>query len=259
MQHNEDYLLYQLPPYTAEHYAKNAIEILTELKNTFPELYTPFLLPSEILTISGVRAFNTYYELGEEVDEKRVNQLKKFFQSKGILLIEDTFPVVYEQNKTRAYSLVHIESLYDLPNRYKKLSANDNPLSWNKPDLEHITHETDFWLWWFMWQFRIANNANDATVQKWRAQDGGYFQNLTFGMLLGYPGVAICDNLDAVNDESLASELIHASISHSDTGARPVYDYQSNNKNNSTILNHQALWSAILSSVYKSIDKPRKD
>jgi hypothetical protein len=71
-------LEYSLPAEAPELYAERAIGILQQIKQQFPEFYPKFIAPSEVLTLSGVRAFDTYYELGTEAIPKQIDSLRKF-------------------------------------------------------------------------------------------------------------------------------------------------------------------------------------
>src|SRR5215469_15270158 len=107
MTRNFNYFKYFLPEEPVQTYIDNAITILTEIKNQYPQFYKYFICPSEVLTLSGVRAFDTYYELGKDAKPDDITGIKKLLKKHDILLLEETFEVCNEWNEEHRYSLVH--------------------------------------------------------------------------------------------------------------------------------------------------------
>ncbi|MDZ7786206.1 MAG: hypothetical protein U5L95_03735 [Candidatus Saccharibacteria bacterium] len=244
-----DTFKYHLPQGSAKSYAAIAIRVLGELKKHFPEQYTKnFRAPSEVLTLSGVRSFDTYYDLGEEISEKEVAELQRLLLEHNVLLIEETFLVNQETNRERRYSLVHMEALHDIPAQYGFAPE------WTAPQLSN-GNQSDFFLWWLLWQQHLNTMNPDKTpvnIQKWM-RSSWFGHNMSFGMLLGYPGEAIASVLESEATNSF--ELTAADIKHANEfdGAHPVYDYHPELADNRNILAHQELWSRILDEVYSVI------
>ncbi len=71
---NYEYLEYSLPEEDVESYISRAVKILKDINTLFPEFYDSFRCPSEVLALSGARAFDTYYELGTGASRKKIDE-----------------------------------------------------------------------------------------------------------------------------------------------------------------------------------------
>ena len=237
-----DYFKYSLPTQPSSHYARAAIKILAELKKSFPEFYEILSQSSEVLTLSGVRAFDTYYSLGKDVKPERIVELQNLLRSHDILLLEETYPIIGEKNLEHNYSLVNISALRRISEDYGYVPG------WKMPVIEHLHTNNDFTLFWFLWKNGIANDANEENrlPKVWRT-NWWAIHDITFGMLLGYPGEAICS---AVYEEDITS-MLQAEIAYGQTeeGAWPIYYYHKDVKDHPNIHAHEKLWSDILTSV----------
>jgi len=243
---NYDIFDYKLPPLTAEEYASAALSILGGIKNEFPEFYDRFKSPSEVLTLSGVRAFDTYYELGKSTPPQRIQELKEFLYKYGIILIEEkqvnSIPggVQFDDNP---YSIIHFDALKRLTNDYKNSEISI-------PDEDTILDPKSFIIWWFFWKANIMMSKNEV-LKDLICNDVWAPHNITFGMLLGYPGeaiVSICIDPDIIG--GVEAKIRHA---RDRNGAQPVYEYAPELKGNKNISVHENLWSAILDEVYARI------
>jgi len=243
-----DFFQYGLPEGPADEYAQRAIKILLEIQTEFPEFYNSFKAPSEVLTLSGVRAFDTYYDLGEEATQKQIAGIKALLKKHDILLLEADFLPANDVYADHLYSLVHTEALKDLPNRYSYLPG------WVPFHAEAMKQDFDFMVWWHLyWQKGIAKEARDnERLQKWLERDWWAPHNISFGMLLGYPGEAIVSCLE--EDEN--TEVVNARIAHADMPgtAQPIYSYMPKLVENPNIVAHELLWSGILAKVYESTE-----
>ena len=256
MAQNYEYLGYALPTGTSDEYATNALLILAKIEKQFPEFYDSFRCPSEILTLSGARAFDTYYELGEGISAQKITDLKKLLLSHGIVLLMEAFPFGNEPEleTDNRYSLVHVEAFYDMPNRYHHMPKP----GWDKPNFTKLTNDNDFFLWWGNWQRSILLVPElDATIKDLLAISSWTAHDLTFGMLLGYPGEAIISfgfETEAISD---AGQNRNAKIKHAEKfdGAHPVYGYLDVVENHPNIIGHEKLWSDILEKVYSKLEK----
>jgi hypothetical protein len=267
-----DYFKYHLPPEPAETYAKRAIAILQEIRKRWPKFYLQLRAPSEVLTLSGVRAFDTYYDFGKTAPQKDIADLSAYLESHGILLVLETYPFIGEQNREHNYSLVHQSALADIPNRYGFVPE------WQDLHFAGLHCPTDFFLWWLFWKDRIGGTY--GRIKKMPAawsNNWSHIHDITFGMLLGYPGEAICSVIRATNQKTgsydvlfeydMAPEEIQkyqangtlvmhsADIAHVDKfdGAQPRYDYAAALQKNPHIRAHQTLWSGILTEVYRAL------
>lgn len=250
---NYKYFQYSLPSEPPKHYVNNAISIIKDIKVYYPQFYKHFICPSEALTLSGVRAFDTYYDLGKDADPADIEGLKKLLKSHGILLVEDTYEIVRESNEEHNYSLVNTSALLEIPKHYGHLP----PPGWNPPNLAAIDKDTDFYLWWFIWQFAITSHAPlDKTMREWLKKDPLAFHTITFGILLGYPGEAISSALYETEQDYDNGRVCNAKIALASAidGAQPVYSYLKDVEENQHIKKHEELWSNILEGVYAMLE-----
>jgi hypothetical protein len=244
-----DYFKFQLPEKSAQHYANNALKILKDIKHEFPELFRVFRVPSEVLTLSGVRAFDAYNQLGR-VDAATKNGIKALLKQHNILLVEDTVPVLGGSNRDNLFMLVNFRGLNAVPKSYGYIP------SWPKPVIRHMQTGQDFLMWWTFWKLAISQELIDDKQlpgKDW-LHDGFVSHNIAFGMLLGYPGEAI---VSCLWGESKSTMEIWAYIKHARqyVGPQPVYSYHEQLKDNPHITAHEKLWSDILTIVYKDLKK----
>lgn len=244
---------YRLPKHGADYYAGRAVTILKEIRERFPKQFEKnFRAPSEVLTISGVRAFDTYYDFGKDETDADIQGIRELLKRFGIWVVDESAPFMGEDNPERSYSLLNLEALKNIPNQYSFVPG------W-KPFLpEKADRDQDFILWWNVWKNSAAGELGEDQ-DKWSFVQDGHVDwwiphNLTFGMLLGYPGEAISSCLwSEVLGERY--ELIQSNIELSDKfdGAQPVYDFSPEIKDNPNVVKHQQLWSDILEQTYAQL------
>lgn len=246
---NYDFFKYKLPGGAASDYARTAIEILTDLKTQYPKEFRDcFRCPSEVLTLSGVRAFDTYYDFGADADKTTIQAIKQTLRKHGIILLEHESKIL-GQSIDNEYSLLNMHALQEIPDVYSGL------LGWATPPDNNDTID-DFYLWRLLWDQNVllGDNSDESKDQlkKWLVLDLGAVHNINFGMLLGYPGEAIVSLLENSDDDR---ELVKASVKYHDKfdGAHPVYEYARELHDNPKIAAHQKLWSDILDEVYDTL------
>jgi hypothetical protein len=242
-----DYFKYQLPDKSATHYANNALKILREIKREFPDLFHIFRAPSEILTLSGVRAIDAYNRLGR-IDAATITGIKGLLMQHHQLLFEEAFSVVNGKDRDNLFLLVNLDALATLPKTYGYIPC------WQKPVIRHTQDGKDFVLWWELWKIDLSQRLVEDTklpVGVW-LKDSYAPHNMTFGMLLGYPGEAIASSLWGEEDKLMEARIKYA---REYTGPVPIYDYAQELKDNPNILAHEKLWSEILTKVYTELKK----
>lgn len=249
-----NYFDYHLPEHDADYYASKAVAILRELKEKFPKQYEEsFRCPSEVLTISGVRAFDTYYTLGSDISRELMVKIKQYFVSKGILLMNAAFPYAGENNEENIFSLLHLDAFENLQKSYSYIPGQTPFLH------EYMTSDQDFYVWWSLWKDNVAMEIGQGrsklefddskdTLSWWTPH------NITFGMLLGYPGEAIssCYWSDRLGE---GYKLQQSNIKHMDKfdGAHIIYDFSPEVADNPNVVSHQQLWSGILDKTYAKL------
>lgn len=245
MTNTYQFFSYSIPEAAAPVYSSQAVAVLKDIRQKFPELFDTFKVPSEILTLSGVRAFDTYMELGKDISEHTIQGLKALLKKHGILLLLETFPVLGETNPENRYSLLHLNAYQDLPNRYGYIPG------WRAINFAAFERDGDFYLWWLSWKTAIAIElekhahlpSRDWIKDFWTSND------ISFGMLLGYPGEAICSLVNQDKELVPANILLHDKFE----GPVPVYDYAKKLAGDPHIVGHEKLWSDILMLTYKEL------
>lgn len=239
---------YYQPSEPANVYGANALKILSEIKRDFSDEFHNFAAPSEVLTLSGVRAFDTYYELKPDKDNTYKQKLRDLLIVHGVLFVDETLPFIGEENKENRYSLVHLRALEQLPQTYRHMPF------WLPFNHQNIHRDSDFYAWWMFWRDGFHTHGEEwqnGILHEWLSKYLPVAHDVTFGMLLGYPGEAI---VGAIVDQTDGShKMTDAKILHADKydGAQPVYCFPSELADDPAIVAHQKLWSDILGAVYR--------
>lgn len=245
-----DFLKYKLPTQSADFYALNAIKVLRALKRNFPKQYErSFRCPSEVLTLSGVRPLDTYYELGETITDNEITRLRDLLWGHDLVLIVQTDSGHKGYDAQKPYFLMHTSAVQDIHACYQNLPA------WKPLHVSKDINDCEYLRWWYAWKESIGlvyDKPNNDIAKKLRTYPGVH--DLAFGIMLGYPGPAIMsavlDGAKLDNDTGL-----NATISHHDwfNGAQPNYYYTKILKYDDAIIGHQKLWSEILEKVYATL------
>jgi hypothetical protein len=235
---------YALPAEKAAVYAAQAIKILRDIQAKQPRLLPYMLAANTVLTLSGVRALDTYITF-EKLTATEVEAAMALLSSHGFTL----FSMVTEYDKTDedVYTLVNHAAVKKIPEQYR-LKA------WIEPR-EPFTNER-LLSWSYLVEYRIFNAMEEGRLprewlsQRWTAHD------IRFGILLGYPGEAIASSCwgDVLNSADKTPELLSAEIAYHSMydAAWPVYYFMQEVRDNAHIKAHQKLWSDILTAVYES-------
>jgi hypothetical protein len=236
---------YKLPGGTPDGYSKAALHILKKLEEVNRECLQYFLAANTVLTLSGVRAFDTYVTF-EKLSAHEIAQVTELLASKGITL----FPHLseYDDRDKDMYSLVHHEALSKIPEQYG-FSGWIQP---NAPfDFDRMI------AWSYTVESKLFQAMQEGKLPKewlnhhWSAHD------IRFGILLGYPGEAIAsccweEVIHQKTGEELSAKTAEITYHDAYDAAQPTYFYMVQLKDNPNIKHHQELWSYILTRVYES-------
>lgn len=240
-----DVLHYHSPADTPQVYADQALTVLKNLEQLNPRLLPYFLAANTVLTLSGVRAFDTYLSF-ETLDETEIQAALEFLESSGLTLFSHLSE--YDDSDKDTFSLVHHTALVQTSNQYR-FDA------WFPP---HPPFNFDRLLaWTYSVEFKISQTIADNKLPKVWSNDSWAAHNIRFGILLGYPGEAIAGSCWAQArylDDGNELPRSDAKIAHHDAydAAWPVYNFLIEQKDTPNIVNHQKLWSDILTRVYES-------
>lgn len=219
-----------------------AAEAITLLKN-FDIHILPYLLSSDIvLTLSGVRAFDTYISF-EGLDNSEISKLRGIFTKLGFTLESESSE--YEE-PVDFYYLVNHAALLDIPDQYR-FGGWINP---NPPFINDRMHA-----WTYFIERNLFSMMEKNTLPKEWLPYHLSAHNIRFGILLGYPGEAIACGcwMDILGEKQMPNAL-SSTLAYHDAydAAWPTYYYTDAVENDTNILAHQKLWSDILSGVYES-------
>jgi hypothetical protein len=234
-----DVLHYNLPAESSSHYSDKAISIL----RNFQKEHLPYFLSSDIvLTLSGVRAFDTYITF-EGLESSTVSQFRHILAKEGLTLASETSE--YE-DPVDFYYLVNHDALQAIPTQYAFKG-------WFNPNPPYTIERMHDWTYHIE---RTLNNlmADEKLPKAWLA-DHLSAHNIRFGILLGYPGEAIACGcwMDVLGEKQMPGARSSAIAYHDAYDAAwPTYYFTDAVAGNANIQAHQQLWSEILTEVYES-------
>ena len=172
-------LRYSMPKETASLYVGHALRILKDVENSLPKALPYMLRADAVLTLSGVRAFDTYLSF-EDLTEINIDNLIRILGGQGISLF--SMLSEYDSRGADIYNLIHDEALGKIPEQYT-LPGWSN---FRKP----FTFDR-FTAWCGLVQDNLAwAMQEDKLPSKW-LKDYWSPHNIRFGVLLGYPGEAV--------------------------------------------------------------------
>ena len=236
---------YVLPRLKATEYADRALSILQQIQPVSPKLLPIVLAPDMILTISGVRSFDTYIALNGLTKSDRT-KLADSLEQAGLTLFSGWSE--YDSSMEDTYSLINHEALDRIPEQYRL------PY-WVKPNSPYNLDR------FIAWCSIIDQGLTDAMENhklptEWLEDLWWAPHNIRFGVLLGYPGEAIANLCWASTMQRRGNrqEVVSSDIAYWDAynSTNPTFTYTPDIGNNPHIIKHQKLWSNILAHVYES-------
>lgn len=234
---------YTLPPQRPKSYSDSALRILRQIENKFYNVLPVFLRADVVLTLSGVRAYDTYIDdLGKLLTKKRLSELIGLLSSYGLHLEPEISEYKMFKQLGTTYYLINEKALKNIPKNYKiKEWVDPNP---------PYTYDR-FLLWSYVVETRLHQSmVNENLPGLW---SNSYWApiDIRVGMLLGYPGQAIVSYVEAgaIPDNLLSSDIAYFG---SYDAAYVGYEFSRELEHNPSITRHQKLWSEILIAVYES-------
>ena len=238
----DDILGYKTPPLAVNDVVAAALRVDSELSHEFPDLFMRnFRCASEQLVLGGARALDTYYGLGKEISEKKIESLKSLLRKHGLCL--EVWPdEPRQQNIEKLYTLIHLGALHRMPNDYQTL-----------PEWRDWDETGSFFVWFDAWRKRIATNYCPLIIPDASKKECDQIaHDIAFGALLGYPGKAITTlvfNRNPDNDRNRYAEVEIAHMKDFD-GAWVSYLILSDHKDDAQIVSHREFWNGILGRLY---------
>jgi hypothetical protein len=243
-----DALKYHQSPYTVTDHAAEADAILEACAHEFPKLVPYLLEPSNLLVLGGCRGVSPYVTFGKHDRMARSPEFIALLHRFGLRLI------LQQQNygqkeKTPMYMLIHTGAFEALVDHYHgvkdwwavKPKAYDyfNYLEWYTYNLTGCE-----------FAFEEGKLPAEWLTEWWTPH------NVCFGMLLGYPGAAICSlaTADSVTRTlGVRPDMVTVTFEYPETpGAQVTYDIQRDDAGSRQILAHQKRWQTFFDMIYEA-------
>jgi hypothetical protein len=243
-----DFLKYHASPYTITDHAAEADTILEACSKEFPELLPYLLEPSNLLALGGLRGVSAYATFGKHDKIVRSAEFKEFLHRFGLyVLLEE---VHYGPRPDEpSYLLIHTGAFEALKDHYYAVQD-----WWAARPLEY-DHMNYFV--WYMYNLTDCQQMMESNKlpQQWLAEWWAP-HNVCFGMLLGYPGVAICSYVTAdmvCRTLGVQPDIVTVTFHYPETnGVQVAYDIQQADANSRQIESHRKRWQDFFDMVYQA-------
>lgn len=178
--------------------AAKATAIIQSASAAMPAAKKLLLEPSNILVLAGARAVSPYNGF-ESLSDAEQKKLAALLAEHSIAIFNEITP--YDDVDFTSFSLVNQSEIKKLDQKYAILKNKIKPpIGFQRQDLVE---------WFFMFERSLANMIDQELLPK--SWDNAWFpHNLRFGMLLGYPGVAISSMLWDGDIPDSATEILVA-------------------------------------------------
>jgi hypothetical protein len=247
----KDQLNYQLPTVSPDEFAAKADALLSECAQDFPSLLPYLLEPSNLLAIAGLRAESPYVMLGDDGQNSSLVQSKRFqlfLRKYGLALVQEYFDYG-EGSPTPIYFLINLQALHNLPRTY---GFNESWWLGDPIELDYLNYGN----WYTQTQSRLVQLMEDGQLPNMWLRDWWAPHNILFGMLLGYPGVAVCSSCDAEASYRVTNEVpdtVQIEFAYPENiGAKVSCDVLRADAGSPQIRHHRKLWQAYFDLVYST-------
>jgi len=238
---------YVAPPVTAKKAAALAIRRI-EIARRLDVGYLVYLLQhSTILMLSGLRAQSPYMSFSPDMGGQRMTRFKHYLKSQGVLLLANE---PHEENiPTASHFMVMPKTIEHLPEFY-------GFLHFERPYERQLLEQNilGFVTWSSVIEAKFASMMESGALPKEWLHDWWAPHNLRFGMLLGYPGVAISSALWAQSKPRMHgkdSKSVHFQMYEPDEmhGAEVGYYVSKDSGQSPEIAEHHTLWNSVIKEV----------
>lgn len=246
-----DSLQYRPSPYSLMDHIHEANAILEACRLEWPILLPYLLEPSNVLVLGAMRAVSPYVSFGPHAAEAQSPEFAQFLRRFGLELVreEDAYAADAEmQRADPTFLLIHTGALGALTSQYEAVAD-----WWAKQPLSYDPHE---YLAWYTHNIYTCAGALEKGVlpRHWLA-DWWAPHNICFGMLLGYPGTAICSMLAAgmVEHSLQVGPKMHAVtfVYPQTEGAEVSYLVQVHDKDSRQVAGHRERWQKFFDAIYE--------
>lgn len=191
-------LRFKLPSHSSHNMAKKAVNIIKAVNSAVPSAKNLLLEPSNILLLAGARAISPYNGF-ESLNDTEFKKLELALTEHSISIFNELTP--YDNVDFVSFSLINEQEIKKLDQKYEFLKKKMKPpIGFERQDLIE---------WFFIFERKLASMIDEDLLPK--AWDNSWLpHNLRFGMLLGYPGIAISSMLWDVETSGSYNEILIA-------------------------------------------------
>jgi hypothetical protein len=245
-----DYLQFQQSPYTVTDHAAEADAILEACHKQFPQLVPYLLEPSNLLALGGFRGVSPYVSFGKHAKLARSEAFHKLLHRFGIVLIEERAEYgKAAETKDYSYLLIHTGAFEAVREQYRTAE------SWWEPKPKAYDY-LNYSAWYTYNLFECENDLENGKLPKQWLANWWTPHDICFGMLLGYPGTAICSHANAVMLQKqfgapLKLQLIEFTYPNTDAPRVGYYVHEAD-KSSRQIAEHRKRWQAFFDMVYEA-------
>ncbi len=248
-----DFIEYSPPKATADEAAKKAIAALEDVEKLGGDSLYYCVQASNILALAGLRTISPYNEFAEDFSDEKITQLDEALQKHGVRIMEQDD---YGYSESKDFCLMNIDALQASSEVYpilKKVIAPPPNVAWSLyKDWIHL-----------LWSFFAGEMNQDEGVlpKKWLA-DWWSPHTISFGMMLGYPGIALedgCERGIGTLDRESDMDWADVEIINNDRydGTDVGYAVSKEHTNHPEIKQHAELWRQTLDKVYAAFSDER--
>jgi hypothetical protein len=243
-----DSLKYHSSPYTVTDHAAEADTILEACSKAFPVLLPYLLEPSNLLTLGGLRGVSPYATFGKHDKLARSPELAAFLKRFGLRLILEEINYGPKPDKP-SYMLIHTGAFEALKDQYH---AVQDWWAVKPKEYDHLNYFE-----WYIYNMTDCQRMIETgkLPKQWIAEWWAP-HNVCFGMLLGYPGTAICSyvNSDMVyRTLGVVPDMAAVEFAYPENNGTVVsYDVQIADANSRQIESHRKRWQDFFDMVYQA-------
>lgn len=247
-------LIEYIPPkITADEAAKQAFKVLADVEKLGGEYLYYCIQASNILALAGLRALSPYNEFHPDFSAEKVERLNEVLKKHNCCVLQqDEYGSAPDR---RDFSIMNVDALQDTSNRY--------PITKNAP-LSPPTEPTwtDYQQWGIRMWIHYANLLHDDELPKKWLENWFTPHDIHFGMMLGYPGIALQNRTEkgiGELDRNSDMAIVEIGIDNSGIydGTNVCYDVYKNEIDSPEVKEHAALWRDTLQKVYDEYSDKR--
>lgn len=243
-----DEIEYRLSAITADQAATMVIEALTEVEKLGSDSLRYCMQPSNLLAIAGLKSVSPHNTIDEDFSDEQISSLNKVLISYDCAFVAQN--EYGSSPDSRDYSVMNFGALQTIAKVYPVmdglLAAPTTP-NW-----------ADYVQWSNKARYHLAMKMDENILPKKWLQDWWNPHHLHFGMMLGYPGIALASTAKRgikELDRQTDMELVEIEIASSFYDSIDIsYAVDKQMINHEQIKKHSQLWKDTLQGVYNEFN-----